>query len=172
METSNERLRRAGHEARYKGGVGFARKCRVNPTTYRGHETGRGSKPSLPIDAAILYASKLNVSLDYLLTGKSISLRDRDPIARKPLDYAKLPIIDWRDLACNDLEILLRNPKMTVTVFSDFELSDNAWVMIVEDESMVDTTRTFGKSYPPGNRLVCDEEAELEPGCLVVAIVQ
>jgi SOS-response transcriptional repressor LexA len=100
MTTRSERLKKARRDAGYRTARDAAAALAVGYSTYAGHENG---SRQFEIDAAIVYARKFKVPVEYLLTGK---INPVPSVEKTPL--ATIPVIGivragtWQDVDAGD----------------------------------------------------------------------
>jgi SOS-response transcriptional repressor LexA len=162
MTTLAERLKRARLAAGHESATEAAEKFGWNPNTYRSVENGTRKPGSLN---AIEYADAFEVRLDWLLTGRG---------AMREGQQRQAPIYHLRDIKSRTnhsrraLE-LATNARGFLPVPEAWNVSRHTFAVEIADDSMIERPASAQSLYP-GDMVVVDPEAELEPGCIVVAL--
>lgn len=165
VDTPSERLKLARMRAGWSDGKKAAVAHGWKYDTYKNHESGaRGLKRS----QAEVYAKAFGVSVGWLLTGE-VAGAPLDPVlTRVPIRV--VPLMQHIDV--QELKIVARGgPPVGVSdvpVDAGDDITPRSLAIRVRDSSM----RSTGPiSFDVGDIVVIAPELELEPGCLVLALV-
>jgi SOS-response transcriptional repressor LexA len=162
MTTLADRLKRARIEAGHESATEAAVKFDWNPNTYRSVENGT-RRPSA--DTAIEYADAFEVRLDWLLTGRG-SMREGH---QRQAPIYKLSDIRRRGNHSRRALELATNNRGFLPIPEAWNVSRRTFAVEIADDSMIERPASAQSLYP-GDTVVVDPEAELQPGCIVVSL--
>lgn len=160
METPNQRLKAARIKAGYKSATAFAEAAGIVEATYRHHENATGGR-GIPSSKLALYAEKLNVSVEWLLTGRlgpdPMQLESScRPEASLVIRLSHAEICALEPPFNKAVEKLARSQNRERVLVP--EVAKNAAAMEMPDDSM-------SRVIPPNTELVVDfDDTELKDG--------
>lgn len=160
------RLRKAREDAQFKDAQAAAEHFGWKYTTYRSHESqGKGGRSFT--DFAEIYASAFGTTAAWLLFG------DQEAA---PGDDIRVPnrVVPIMSMAAYDELIEVADGKKPssdrrISIGSVMGLSERAYAIEIVGLSMV---AHQGKSFEPGDQVLINPDAPLEPGCFVHAAVE
>jgi SOS-response transcriptional repressor LexA len=162
MSTLADRLKRARIDAGHGSATEAAEKFGWNANTYRSFENGT-RKPSS--SNAIEYADAFEVRLDWLLTGRG-SMREGQ---QRQAPIYQLDDIKGRSSHSRRALELATNARGFLPVPEVWNVSRRTFAVEIADDSMIERPASAQSLYP-GDTVVVDPEAKLQPGCIVLVL--
>ncbi len=167
MTTLAERLQEARIEAGYESATDAAKAFGWNENTYRSNENGHrppGRK------TCIKYARAYRVSIDWLLTGRG-QKKMIPGTTQSGIALRQIPIVRWSDISASQpIRALVQSadPRGFVVVSGNEQLSQDAFALEVQDDSMVDPQGSRASIFA-GDTVIIDPDREAHPGSIVLA---
>jgi SOS-response transcriptional repressor LexA len=160
------RLREAREQAGFEDAQDAADHFGWKYTTYRSHESqGKGGRSFK--DSAEIYANAFGTTAAWLLFGEQEAAPDQD--IRVPNRVVPLMSMAAYDELIEVSEGKKPSSDRRIPIGSMMGLSPRAFAVEISGLSMVSLQ---GRSFQPGDQVLIDPTAALDPGCIVLAAVE
>lgn len=165
--TPAARLREARMRSGFKTMSDAAKSYSWPYETYKKHETGGG----IPQDTAVIYATAYGVSAQWILLG--VDPPDWDTAIKpegKP-SFRFLPLLTLKEAGQMGTRLKPSGGRVTA-IDAATDVSDKAFVVEIDDDSMDSTPATGSESFRRGDLVAIDPERPINPGDFVLARVE
>lgn len=181
-----ERLKAARKKAGFRSAAAACKQFGWVPSTYRGHEAG---VREISKSGGLEYSRAFGVSMSWLLTGHdldahatrtTVEMEDHHgetstnkgaAILHEQIGVRVVPVVPWDAVEAmeNRNELKLSAAAIDRLAVADLNLSKSVYALRIKDEAM---TGAGDRAVLPGDHVIADPAAPLEPGRVVVAHVQ